>query len=139
MRDPGLVAAPSVDPATVHVTFEYLAWATLWLLVATGIGLIASIKLHWPEFLPFAWLSFGRVRAHRALPARVLSHVRLREDSKAGHDIVSFDVTFAADFMHGNDVGMLKVRGGPGLVEKPVGLALRQLFASGNLDGDDAA
>src|SRR6059036_4373425 len=62
MRDPGLVAAPSVDPATVRVTFEYVAWATVWLLVGTTIGLIASIKLHWPEFLPYAWLSFGRVR-----------------------------------------------------------------------------
>ena len=68
MRDPGLVAAPSVDPATVHVTFEYLAWATLWLLVGTSLGLTASIKLHWPEFLPFAGLSFGRVRpAHTSL------------------------------------------------------------------------
>src|SRR3989454_5274555 len=68
MRDPGLVAAPSVDPATVRVTFEYVAWATVWLLVGTIIGLIASIKLHWPEFLPYAWLSFGRVRpAHTNL------------------------------------------------------------------------
>src|SRR3989441_10140053 len=68
MRDPGRVAAPSVDPATVRVTFEYVAWATVWLLAGTTIGLIASIKLHWPEFLPFAWLSFGRVRpAHTNL------------------------------------------------------------------------
>jgi len=62
LRDPGLPATSSVDPATVRVTFEYVAWATVWLLVGTGIGLIASIKLHWPEFLPFGWLSFGRVR-----------------------------------------------------------------------------
>src|SRR5436309_15266668 len=68
MRDPGLTAAPSVDSATVRVTFEYVAWATVWLLVGTIIGLIASIKLHWPEFLPYAWLSFGRVRlAHTNL------------------------------------------------------------------------
>src|SRR5207245_6955338 len=62
MRDPGLVAAPSTDAPTARVTFEYVAWATAWLLVGTTAGLIASIKLHWPEFLPFAWLSFGRVR-----------------------------------------------------------------------------
>jgi cytochrome c oxidase cbb3-type subunit 1 len=62
MRDSGVGAAPSVDPATARVTFEYIAWATAWLLAGTAIGLIASIKLHWPEFLPFAWLSFGRVR-----------------------------------------------------------------------------
>src|SRR5437667_269906 len=68
MRDPGLVAAPSTDAPTARVTFEYLAWATVWLLVGTTLGLIASIKLHWPEFLPFAWLSFGRVRpAHTNL------------------------------------------------------------------------
>src|SRR5262249_8927209 len=68
MRDPGLTAAPSIDPATVRVTFEYVAWATVWLLVGTTIGLIASIKLHWPEFLPFAPLSFGRIRpAHTNL------------------------------------------------------------------------
>ena len=62
MRDPGLSVSPSDDPATVRVTFEYVASATVWLLVGTTIGLITSIKLHWPEFLPYAWLSFGRVR-----------------------------------------------------------------------------
>src|SRR5215471_10765807 len=68
MRDPGLPASPAVDHATVRVTFEYLCWGTVWLLVGTTIGLIASIKLHWPEFLPFATLSFGRIRpAHTNL------------------------------------------------------------------------
>ena len=68
MRDPGLLAASSVDPAAARVTFEYVTWATVWLLAGTTIGLIASIKLHWPEFLPYAWLSFGRVRpAHTNL------------------------------------------------------------------------
>src|SRR5258705_6925801 len=62
MRDSSLVAASPADAPTVRVTFEYLVWATVWLLAGTTIGLIASIKLHWPEFLPFAWLSFGRVR-----------------------------------------------------------------------------
>src|SRR2546428_13432487 len=61
MRDPGLVAAPSTDAPAVRVTFEYVAWATVWLLAGPTIGLIASVKLHWPEFLPFARLSFGRV------------------------------------------------------------------------------
>ena len=62
MRDPGLVAAPSVDAATVRVLFEYVVCGTVWLLVGTGIGLIAAIKLYWPEFLAYSWLSFGRVR-----------------------------------------------------------------------------
>src|SRR5438128_7505231 len=68
MHDPRLVAGPSTDAPTTRVTFEYLVCATVWLLAGTTIGLIASIKLHWPEFLPFAWLSFGRVRpAHTHL------------------------------------------------------------------------
>ena len=62
MRDPGLAPSPSADPATVRVTFEYVGWATVWLVVGTLIGLVTSIKLHWPEFLPYAWLSFGRLR-----------------------------------------------------------------------------
>src|SRR5262245_63360524 len=62
MGDLGLRATPSTDDPTARVTFEYVAWATVWLLAGTTMGLIASIKLHWPEFLPFAWLSFGRVR-----------------------------------------------------------------------------
>src|SRR2546425_9376678 len=66
MRDSSLVAASPADAPTVRVTFEYLAWATVWLLVGTTIGLIASIKLHWPEFLPFAWLSFGRTRPNES-------------------------------------------------------------------------
>lgn len=61
-RDPELRPSPAVDPTTVRVAFEYVAWGTVWLLVGTVAGLIASIKLHWPEFLPYAWLSFGRLR-----------------------------------------------------------------------------
>ena len=62
MRDSRLVPVSGVDAATIQVSFEYLTCGTIWLLVGTTIGLIASIKLHWPEFLPFSWLSFGRVR-----------------------------------------------------------------------------
>jgi hypothetical protein len=43
MRDPGLVATPAVDAATVRVLFEYVGCATVWLLVGTGIELIASM------------------------------------------------------------------------------------------------
>src|SRR5262245_52350880 len=68
MRDADIMVAPSTDAPTVRVTFEYVACATVWLLAGTTIGLVASIKLHWPEFLPFAWLSFGRLRpAHTNL------------------------------------------------------------------------
>ncbi|HLU39636.1 MAG TPA: SDR family NAD(P)-dependent oxidoreductase [Planctomycetota bacterium] len=40
-------------------------------------------------------LSFGRVRAWRALPPRILSHARLR--GRAGEEVVTFDVTLAAE------------------------------------------
>jgi len=69
MRDPGLKAVTSVDPATVRVTFEYVVCATVWPLVGTTAGLIASIKLHWPEFLPYAWLSFGRAHSEPDPPS----------------------------------------------------------------------
>src|SRR2546427_13184352 len=62
MRDPGLVAAPSTDAPAVRGTFEFVAWATVWLLAGTTIGRIASRKLHWPGCLPVASLSLGRVR-----------------------------------------------------------------------------
>src|SRR5262245_50817609 len=61
-RDPGLRPSPTADPATVSVAFQFIACAVVWLLIGTAAGLIASIKLHWPEFLPFSWLSFGRLR-----------------------------------------------------------------------------
>jgi len=60
--DPTLRPSATADPSTVRVTFEYLAWATLWLLVGTAAGLIDALKLNWPDFLALPWLSFGRVR-----------------------------------------------------------------------------
>lgn len=61
-RDTGLLPSPVADPATVSVVYEYLGWATLWLLVGTAAGLLAAIKFDWPDFLPVSWLSFGRIR-----------------------------------------------------------------------------
>src|SRR5207244_4183558 len=52
----------AADTATASVAYEYLAWATVWLLVGTVAGLIPAIKLNWPDFLAISWLSFGRVR-----------------------------------------------------------------------------
>src|SRR2546425_3501094 len=50
------------DTATASVAYEYLAWATVWLLVGTVAGLIPAIKLNWPHFLAISWLSYGRGR-----------------------------------------------------------------------------
>jgi cytochrome c oxidase cbb3-type subunit 1 len=54
--------AANYDPKTIGVVYAYVAAATFWLLVGTGYGLLASIKLHWPDFLVLEWLSFGRIR-----------------------------------------------------------------------------
>src|SRR2546425_10501130 len=59
--DPGRGSLPA-DTATASVAYEYLAWATVWLLVGTVAGLIPAIKLNWPDFLAISWLSYGRVR-----------------------------------------------------------------------------
>lgn len=61
-RDTALQPSLIVDQATVAVAYQYLAWATVWLLVGTVAGLLAAIKLNWPTFLPLPWLSFGRIR-----------------------------------------------------------------------------
>jgi cytochrome c oxidase cbb3-type subunit 1 len=60
--DPTLRASVTADPATVRVTFEYMACATLWLLVGTTAGLLDALKLNWPDVLAVPWLSFGRIR-----------------------------------------------------------------------------
>jgi len=60
--DPELRVSPVVSPIVVRVTYAYLLSATFWLLVGTAFGLIAALKLNWPDFLAVPWLSFGRIR-----------------------------------------------------------------------------
>jgi cytochrome c oxidase cbb3-type subunit 1 len=51
------------DASTAPVVFFLLCAALFWLLVASAAGLVASIKLHDPDWLTqWAWLSFGRIR-----------------------------------------------------------------------------
>jgi len=50
------------DPAFIRLIYQYLGWAAFWLLVGTGAGLLVSIKFSYPDFLPYSWLSFGRLR-----------------------------------------------------------------------------
>src|SRR5262252_7914882 len=61
-QDPTLRASSASDSPTVRVTFEYLVCATVWLLVGTAAGLLAALKLNWPDAFTVQWLSFGRVR-----------------------------------------------------------------------------
>jgi cytochrome c oxidase cbb3-type subunit 1 len=48
--------------ALISVFSAYTATATLWLLFATGVGLLMAFKFGAPEFGPGAWLTFGRLR-----------------------------------------------------------------------------
>jgi len=48
--------------ALISVFSAYTVTATLWLLFATGVGLLMAFKFGAPEFGPGAWLTFGRLR-----------------------------------------------------------------------------
>jgi cytochrome c oxidase cbb3-type subunit I len=50
------------DRSLVSVFSAYVISATLWLLFATGIGLLMAFKFGAPEFGAGAWLTFGRLR-----------------------------------------------------------------------------
>jgi cytochrome c oxidase cbb3-type subunit 1 len=46
----------------VSVFSAYVVCGTLWLLFATGVGILMAFKFGAPEFGPGAWLTFGRLR-----------------------------------------------------------------------------
>jgi cytochrome c oxidase cbb3-type subunit 1 len=50
------------DPESTRMVLRYLKWAALWLIIGTGVGLTAAIKLYYPDVLPAEYLSFGRIR-----------------------------------------------------------------------------
>lgn len=50
------------EPGTRRLIFAYFVAASLWLVVGTVYGLIAAIKLYWPEAMEIPILSFGRIR-----------------------------------------------------------------------------
>ena len=61
----GIEEAPartSANNAAVSLLMSYLKWATFWLLIGTAYGLLASIKLFWPDAANYSLLSFGRIR-----------------------------------------------------------------------------
>ena len=47
---------------TQQLIFRFYFWAAIWLMVGTSYGLLAAVKLYWPDFLAFSFLSFGRIR-----------------------------------------------------------------------------
>ena len=50
------------ESETKRLIYSYIVSATLWLLVGTAYGLLAAIKLYWPEALEYSIFSFGRIR-----------------------------------------------------------------------------
>lgn len=64
LRDDGLtLTRAEIDRSCRYPVLLFFASAAFWLLVGTVLALLASIKLHHPQFLTdAAWLSFGRVR-----------------------------------------------------------------------------
>jgi cytochrome c oxidase cbb3-type subunit I len=53
----------AADQSSAFPVFVFLAFACFWLLVGSLAGLVASIKLHEPDWLVNdAWLTFGRMR-----------------------------------------------------------------------------
>jgi cytochrome c oxidase cbb3-type subunit 1 len=50
------------EPGTQRLIYGYLVSASIWLVVGTAYGLLAAIKLYWPEAAAYDYLSFGRIR-----------------------------------------------------------------------------
>ncbi len=51
------------DRSSAFPVFLFIAFACLWLLIGSVAGVVASIKLHEPDWLvDSAWLTFGRMR-----------------------------------------------------------------------------
>lgn len=47
---------------TKSLIYSYIVCASIWLFIGTAYGLIAAIKLYWPEAFESPYLSFGRIR-----------------------------------------------------------------------------
>lgn len=60
----GGIAESEIDLSTRTPVLFFLGWALFWLLFSTFFGLLASLKLHWPQFLDgIEFLTYGRVQA----------------------------------------------------------------------------
>ncbi len=50
------------DVITKRLSYHYIVSASIWLMVGTIYGLLAAVKLYWPETLEYSLFSFGRIR-----------------------------------------------------------------------------
>lgn len=58
-----LAAREAADRSSALPAFVLIGCSVVWLIVASFTGLLASLKLHWPDLMTeHAWLSFGRLR-----------------------------------------------------------------------------
>lgn len=56
-------AREAADRSSAYPAFVLISCSVVWLVLASFAGLLASLKLHWPDLLTdHAWLSFGRLR-----------------------------------------------------------------------------
>src|SRR6185312_7343374 len=55
-------ASQTDDRALASIFAAYTISATLWLLFATGVGILLAYKFGAPDFGRGAWLTFGRLR-----------------------------------------------------------------------------
>ena len=53
---------PGHEAETIHLIFAFIVSATVWLLIGTLYGLLAAVKLYWPDVFEVSYLSFGRIR-----------------------------------------------------------------------------
>ena len=53
---------PGHEPATKALVFAFIFCAGIWLLIGTSYGLLAAVKLYWPDTLAYSVFSFGRIR-----------------------------------------------------------------------------
>ena len=53
---------PGLEKNTQRLVFSFFFWAAFWLMVGTSYGLLAAIKLYWPDTLAYSIFSFGRIR-----------------------------------------------------------------------------
>jgi len=61
--DEEIAARVEADRSTSGVVFAYFVCAVVWLVLGSVAGLVASVKLHNPDWLASVeWLTFGRIR-----------------------------------------------------------------------------
>jgi cytochrome c oxidase cbb3-type subunit 1 len=58
-----LEARAAADASSSTLTLVFMCCAIVWMLTASFAGMVASVKLHAPDWLgAYEWLSFGRIR-----------------------------------------------------------------------------